>query len=150
MCVYPCLPAYVYVEAKEDIRFLGIEVTGIWGMPDFWVLKTLVFMIIHHVFLIKDPSLLKLLYLILILKPDGRLHLTMMLKATCPGGKERSVHLYSQTRRAVESHNDSNNFILQSVTNVILRRILPKRLPSAEAESWKTLHSIPTTTEACG
>lgn len=58
---------------------------------------------------------------------------------------------YSQTRRAVQGHNDSNNFILESVTNVILRQILPKYLPSAvEAESWKTLHSIPTRTESCG
>lgn len=81
MCVFLCLPAYVYVEAKEDIRFLGTEVTGIWGMPDFSGCRTLVFMIICHVFLTKGTSLLKLLYLILILTPDGRLHLTMMLKS---------------------------------------------------------------------
>lgn len=90
--MYLCLPAYVYVEAKEAIRFLGTEVTGIWRMPDFCGCWTLVFMIIHHIFLTKDPFLPKLFYLILILKPDGRLHLMKILKATCPGGKERSAH----------------------------------------------------------
>lgn len=49
-------------------------------------------MVVHHFFLTKDLSLQKLLYLILILKVDGRLHFTRMLKATCPEGKERSAH----------------------------------------------------------
>lgn len=70
-----------------------------------------------------------------------------MLKATCLGGKGRSAHsLLTDQKSSVcgGGCNDSNNFILEPVANVILR-ILPKHLHSAvKAESWKTLHPIPT------